>query len=286
MTFEQVEQLKRQLTDKYVEVREGRPDMARFKGHVGQVKTVNMSGLALVQFLDYHANIGWYDIDVDQLNIVEKPPEKEAKPQKVSPAEKPATARKTEPLPRAAAGGEAAKAPSSQAPATKASASKMSVADILAAARAQKGGGPPTVSPEKSAGVGPKTPPKSPPAAAATSASPTPAKLDPSKMSVADILAAARAGSGEKRSATAAAATADTAAESAVPSSPTDRTAAHQVMQGEPERPEAMTPTQTSAAAAPKSSTPETKATSARLDRSKMSVAEMLAYCRDHDRKA
>ena len=59
--FQRVDELKQQYTDKYVVVDDTQPELARFKGITGQVKTVNMSGRALVQF-DAWANIGWYDI--------------------------------------------------------------------------------------------------------------------------------------------------------------------------------------------------------------------------------
>jgi hypothetical protein len=70
---ESVEALKREYTDKYVVVDPGRPELARFEHYVGQVKTVNMSGRALVEFLDYHLNIGWFDIDLSALTVVDKP---------------------------------------------------------------------------------------------------------------------------------------------------------------------------------------------------------------------
>ena len=79
MAFEQIEKLKRQYTDKYVVVDESRPELRRFKGLTGTVKTVNMSGRALVQF-DGNANIGWYDIDLGSLKIIDAPlPKPEAK---------------------------------------------------------------------------------------------------------------------------------------------------------------------------------------------------------------
>ena len=68
-----VESLKTQYTDKYVKVDATRPELARFQDVVGQVKTVNMNGRALVEFLDYHTNIGWFDIDLACLTIVDKP---------------------------------------------------------------------------------------------------------------------------------------------------------------------------------------------------------------------
>ena len=74
-----------------------------------------MSGQALVEF-DVYDNIGWYDIDVDFLKIVEKPVVKEE--------------------PKAKAGGGTAQV----------GPSKMSAADVLAAARGQgAGSAPPAV---------------------------------------------------------------------------------------------------------------------------------------------
>jgi hypothetical protein len=73
MVFDQIETLKRDYTDKYVVVDESRPELARFRGFVGQVKTVNMNGRALVEFQDFIANIGWYDIELDFLKVVAKP---------------------------------------------------------------------------------------------------------------------------------------------------------------------------------------------------------------------
>lgn len=90
MLFEQVEQLKRRYTDQYVMVASERPDLARFQGVVGQVKAVNCSGRALVQF-DVNNDRGWYDIPVDQLKIVDKPPPKP--PEKKAPAAKPQAAK-------------------------------------------------------------------------------------------------------------------------------------------------------------------------------------------------
>ncbi len=82
MVFPQIEKIKQEYTDKYVVVDGQRPELARFQDLVGQVKTVNMNGRALVEFLDYHLNIGWYDIDLDYLKVVDKPaPRPTAAPQ-------------------------------------------------------------------------------------------------------------------------------------------------------------------------------------------------------------
>ena len=93
MLLREVEELKRQYTDQYVVVEAVRPALARFKGIVGQVKTVNMSGRALVEF-DADNNRGWYDIEPGLLKIVDKPPPK--------PVEKPE--KKPAPAPGAPAG--------------------------------------------------------------------------------------------------------------------------------------------------------------------------------------
>ena len=50
MVFEQIEQLKDEYTDKYVVVKGERPELRRFQGLTGTVRTVNMSGRALVEF--------------------------------------------------------------------------------------------------------------------------------------------------------------------------------------------------------------------------------------------
>ena len=96
MIPEQIEKIKSEFTDKYVAVSPDRPELARFKDHVGQVKTVNMSGRALVEFSDYHLNIGWYDIDLDYLKVVDKP-----KPKEKKPAAKKPVAKKTDAKPAA-----------------------------------------------------------------------------------------------------------------------------------------------------------------------------------------
>lgn len=70
--FEAIERLKQEYTDKHVVVIGDRPELARFVGYTGQVKTVNMNGRALVQF-DAWSNIGWYDIALDFLRVVSDP---------------------------------------------------------------------------------------------------------------------------------------------------------------------------------------------------------------------
>ena len=72
MVFEHIENLKRIYTDQLVIVDDSRTELGRFQGLTGTVKTVNMSGRALVEFDGYN-NIGWYDIDVDFLKLVDEP---------------------------------------------------------------------------------------------------------------------------------------------------------------------------------------------------------------------
>ena len=47
MVFDQIERLKHEYTDKFVVVDERRPELRRFRGLTGTVRTVNMSGRAL-----------------------------------------------------------------------------------------------------------------------------------------------------------------------------------------------------------------------------------------------
>jgi hypothetical protein len=79
MDTEHVEKLKREYTDQYVIVDDKRPELRRFKGMTGTVKTVNMNGRALVEF-DGQNNRGWYDIDIDFLKVIDEPLPKEEKP--------------------------------------------------------------------------------------------------------------------------------------------------------------------------------------------------------------
>ena len=134
MVFEHIENLKRIYTDQLVIVDDNRPELGRFQGLTGTVRTVNMSGRALVEF-DGHNNIGWYDIDVDFLKLVDEPVhETETVSTPVPPAETPAPAAEAPAAETAAAEEKAAPA----APA--ADAGSMSVEDMLAAARASAAG--------------------------------------------------------------------------------------------------------------------------------------------------
>jgi len=72
MSIERAEQLKRELTDRYVTVAAGVPELRRFGELTGRVRTVNMNCRALVEF-DGAADIGWYDIDPQYLTVVAAP---------------------------------------------------------------------------------------------------------------------------------------------------------------------------------------------------------------------
>jgi len=85
MSIERAEQLKKELTDKWVVVTSGIPELRRFQELTGRVKTVNMNCRALVEF-DGPEDIGWYDIDPGCLTVVDGP----------KPKEKPAPAKQKE----------------------------------------------------------------------------------------------------------------------------------------------------------------------------------------------
>ncbi len=183
MISEAIEQLKRSFTDKFVTVLPQQPDLARFAGLTGQIKTVNMSGRALVEFADYHQNMGWYDIDLDHLVVVPAPNLAVAAPVAKAAPPAPAKAPAAKPAPAAEVKSPPAEKPAPVATppvakppvAAKPSGAKQSVAEILAAARATDGGAAATA-------PAPKAAPK--PAASGT------------RLSVAEMMAAARANDG------------------------------------------------------------------------------------------
>ncbi len=258
MVFEHAEKIREQYTDKYVVVDAERPELARFQNVVGLVHTVNMSGRALVEFLDYHNNISWYDIEIDYLKVVDKPPPKEEKAEaKPKPAaKKPAVAKaapggekKLSPLELARMQGAAKSAAPAKTSDGEPSAGKKSVAEIMAAARVPK-----------ESGTTAKAAPAKPPAPKAA-----PAKVDRSKMSVADMIAAARAEKGGGAApAPVATAPAAVVAPAAVEEPAVEETVAEEAVVETP---------------AP-SKAPEA---SGKVDRSTMSVEDMIAWCREHD---
>ena len=71
MLAEEVERLRQQYTDQYVVADTERPELARFAGRTGQVKTINMNGRALVQFEGVDRS--WCDIELAHLRLTEKP---------------------------------------------------------------------------------------------------------------------------------------------------------------------------------------------------------------------
>ena len=73
-TFEEAEELKLAWTDKYVRVKPGIAEYARFEGKVGRVVTVNFSGRAIVDFADG----AWYDIPASH-DFLELVPDDDAK---------------------------------------------------------------------------------------------------------------------------------------------------------------------------------------------------------------
>jgi hypothetical protein len=254
MVFENIEYLQRQWTDKFVVVDPSRPELKRFDGMTGVVKTVNFSGRALVEF-DANNNIGWFDIDPKFLKVIDAPlakPAKEAKAEKkAAPAkvEKPAEAKAAA---KPAAGGAsvadilaAARAGKSAAPAADKPAAKpaMNTADILAAARG------------KAAAPAAEKP-------AAPKVEAAPAKVEAKAMSTADILAMAR---GQKAAAAPAA--------KPVAPAPVEAPVAVEEPAAAPE-PEEVAETTTGSSDQP-----------VKVDRSKMDVDAMVAYCRKVDAK-
>lgn len=101
--IEKAERLKRELTDKWVVVVAGAPELKRFADLTGKVKTVNMTCRAIVEF-DGPVDIGWYDIDTSFLKVVDAP-----KPKKVAEKHAPkaaaATAKPAAPTAAPKAGG-------------------------------------------------------------------------------------------------------------------------------------------------------------------------------------
>lgn len=120
ISIQRAEELKRDFTDKWVVVKEDVPELRRFSGLTGKVKTVNMNCRALVQF-DNPVDISWYDIDLDFLKVVDEPlpkkePEEEKKeaPAKKAAPKKPASTGGMSPLEAARAQGAAGAAPKTE----------------------------------------------------------------------------------------------------------------------------------------------------------------------------
>ncbi len=73
MSIQRAEELKREWTDKHVIIRPGVPELKRFDGLVGRVRTVNMNCRLLIEF-DTPADISWYDVDPLFVTIVDSGP--------------------------------------------------------------------------------------------------------------------------------------------------------------------------------------------------------------------
>jgi hypothetical protein len=226
MVFPNIEKIKQEYTDKYVVVDAQRPELARFANVVGQVKTVNMSGRALVEFLDYHLNTGWFDIELEFLKVVDKP-EPKAKEEK-----KPALKAEAKP----------AEAKAAAPPAKAGSPGKPSTADILAKLKGGAGAAPAAKKEEA-----PKPKAEAKPAAA-------PGKVDRGKMSVAEMLAAARGGA-----------------------APAAKSETRPEPKAQAPAPAPTPPAEVGSPAA------KSEGGIVKIDRSGMSVAEMVAYCREKD---
>jgi len=280
MVFDNILQLQRQLTDKYVLVDASRPELQRFRGQTGVVKTVNFTGRALVQF-DAYNNIGWYDIDPQFLKVIDAPlPAPAAKEPKAQ--KKAAPIKQDKPAEAKPIGETSPPKPAAAKPTAAKPAGGASVADILAAARGgakpaakaeEKPAGKPTSTAEILAAARTKpaeaaAPPAQPAAAPQTTAA-EPAKIDPKKLSVADMLAMAR---GQKPAGGPAPAPAAPAARLAPEPAPLE---AEPVVEESPAaEPEAAEEKAPAAAAQP-----------GKVDRTTMDVAAMLAYCRKVDGK-
>lgn len=70
MNAHEIESLNAEWLDKTVEVRPDIPELRRFAGRRGIVKSVNWSGRCLVEW-DAGQDVGWYDIVPEQLVRIE-----------------------------------------------------------------------------------------------------------------------------------------------------------------------------------------------------------------------
>jgi hypothetical protein len=68
-SFEEIEFLKREYTDRMVRIASDRPALARFRGLTGRIVTINMNGRALVEWNDFANDIGWHDIRLEDLQV-------------------------------------------------------------------------------------------------------------------------------------------------------------------------------------------------------------------------
>ncbi len=75
VSFDEIERLKRLWTDRRVRIGSERPELARFRPYEGRVVTITMNGRALVEWLDSPGDIGWHDLDLDDLVALDAPAE-------------------------------------------------------------------------------------------------------------------------------------------------------------------------------------------------------------------
>jgi hypothetical protein len=66
----QIEELKRRFTGRRVVVDPQRPELRRWAGVQGRIKTINQNGAALVEFDD--PDHAWHDISLRHLQMVEE----------------------------------------------------------------------------------------------------------------------------------------------------------------------------------------------------------------------
>ena len=78
MLPERVEKLRLDYVGRYVVVHSDRPELAQSRNRTGRVISINFNGRALVQFDG--ADTGWHDIELDYLEVVERPQPKAEKP--------------------------------------------------------------------------------------------------------------------------------------------------------------------------------------------------------------
>jgi len=78
MLPERVDKLRLDYVGQYVVVHSDRPELAQAQNRTGRVVSINFNGRALVQFDG--ADTGWHDIELDYLEVVERPRPEEEKP--------------------------------------------------------------------------------------------------------------------------------------------------------------------------------------------------------------
>ena len=70
MHVERIEKLRQEYAGQTVMIDSDRPELARLKDVLGQVRTVNFNGRALVEFDG--ADRTWYDLELDYLKVIDK----------------------------------------------------------------------------------------------------------------------------------------------------------------------------------------------------------------------